>query len=118
MLLVLPPDEPARLAILERELRDRPTADLDLARLATRTEAYSGADLRLVCESAAEYAIEASMTEGRVRPIVQRDLELALHDVRPSTRPWLEVAKNYAMFANADGTFDELLEYMRRNKLG
>ena len=78
----------------------------------------SGADLRLVCESSAEIALEASIASGMARPIGADDLERALRDVKPSTRPWFEVAKNYAMFANEGGTYDELLAYMRRNRLG
>jgi SpoVK/Ycf46/Vps4 family AAA+-type ATPase len=118
MLLVLPPDEPARLSIIQHHLRDRPTAGIDRQKLARKTDGYSGADLRLVCESAAEYALEASIESGSPRPIDGADLERAIGEVKPSTRPWFEVAKNYAMFANDDGTYDELLTYMRKNRLG
>jgi hypothetical protein len=37
--------------------------------------------------------------------------------VAPSTRPWFDVARNYAMFANEAGAYDDLLAYMRRHKL-
>jgi AAA+ superfamily predicted ATPase len=118
MLLVLPPDEAARAAIVEHHLKGRPTAGIDLQAVARRTDGYSGADLRLVCESAAELALEASISSGFPRPIGPGDLKRALRDVRPSTRPWFEVARNYALFANEDGTYDDLLAYMRRNRLG
>ncbi len=118
MLLVLPPDEGARSAIIEHHLRDRPTAGIDVRKLAKRTDGFSGADLRLVCESAAEYALESSIESGQPRPIDSSDVERAVRDVKPSTRPWFEVAKNYAMFANEDGTYDDLLSYMRKNRLG
>jgi SpoVK/Ycf46/Vps4 family AAA+-type ATPase len=117
MLLVLPPDEPAREAIIEHHLRDRPTADIDARKVARLTDGYSGADLRLVCESAAELALEASLASGTPRPIDNADLERAAREVKPSTRPWFDVAKNYALFANADGTFDDLLAYMRQHRL-
>ncbi|HET7488658.1 MAG TPA: ATP-binding protein [Acidimicrobiales bacterium] len=118
MLLVLPPDEPARVAILQHHLRNRPIGAIDVAGLARRTERYSGADLRLVCESAAEYALEDSLASGTPRPIGGADMERAVRDVRPSSGPWFEVAKNYALFANEGGTYDELLAYMRRHNLG
>jgi SpoVK/Ycf46/Vps4 family AAA+-type ATPase len=118
MLLVLPPDALARRAIFEYHLRTRPTDGLDLGQLAARTDAYSGADLRLVCEAAAESALESSIATGKPRPIQRADLDGALREVKPSTRPWFEVAKNYAMFANEGGTYDELLVYMRKHKLG
>lgn len=117
MLLVLPPDETARRAIITSHLRDRPTAGVDIARLATRTDGYSGADLRLVCEAAAESAIEASVAAGRARPIAMADLERAVTEVRPSTRPWFEVARNYVLFANEGGTYDDLLDHLRRLRM-
>ena len=116
-LLVLPPDEPARRVILAYHLRDRPTAGVDVDRLAARTDGYSGADLRLVCESAAEAALEASVAAGTARPIGMDDLQRAVAEVRPSTRPWFEVARNYVLFANESGAYDDLLAYLRRMKM-
>lgn len=116
-LLVLPPDEAARRAILAYHLRDRFAAGVDVDRLAARTDGYSGADLLLVCESAAEVALEASLAAGTPRPITTADLETALREVRPSTRPWFEVARNYVLFANSGGAYDDLLAYLRRLKL-
>jgi SpoVK/Ycf46/Vps4 family AAA+-type ATPase len=116
-LLVLPPDPPARLSILRYHLRDRPLGPVDLQRLAARTEGFSGADLRLLCESAAESALEDSLQSGTTRPIQLGDFDRALREVSPSTRPWFDVARNYAMFANEGGAYDDLLAYMRRHKL-
>jgi len=118
MLLVLPPDEAARDSIIRHHLAGRPTIGIDTKKLARKTDGFSGADLRLVCESAAEIALEASIASGTARAIESDDVERALRDVKPSTRPWFEVAKNYAMFANEGGTYDDLLAYMRRNRLG
>lgn len=118
MLLVLPPDLPARVAILRFHLRDRPLADgIDLDRVAQRTDQYSGADLALVCEGAAEIALEDSMTSGRPRPITMADLERAQRDVRPSTSDWLATAKNFAQFANEGGRYDDLLAYLRTRRM-
>jgi SpoVK/Ycf46/Vps4 family AAA+-type ATPase len=117
MLLVLPPDMPARQAIVEYHLRDRPVEGVDTAVVARRTDGYSGADLRLLCEAAAERALEESVVTGDARPIGRDDFEAALGEVRPSTRPWFETAKSYAMFANDGGVYDDLLDFMRRHKL-
>lgn len=116
-LLVLPPDAPARAAILAFHMRSRPVDALDYHRLAAATEGYSGADLRLVCESAAELALQDSMASGTARPINMADLERARREVQPSTRPWFEVARNYALFSNEGGAYDDLLAYMRRHRL-
>lgn len=117
MLLVLPPDRPARAAIINYHLRDRPVGDVDVDAIADVTDGYSGADLRLACESAAEAALESSITTGVARPIGRADFAQALRDVRPSTRPWFEVARNYAMFANDGGVYDDLLAFIKRHKL-
>src|SRR5262249_33100442 len=117
MLLVLPPDVDARVAILEHHLRDRPVAGaVDIRKLAERTDGFSGADLGLLCESAAEQALDWSIEHGSVRSLEPRDFERPLREVQPSTRPWFETARNFAMFANEGGTYDDLLAYMRRHK--
>ncbi|MFO1352058.1 MAG: ATP-binding protein [Gammaproteobacteria bacterium] len=115
--LVLPPDRPARVGILAFHLRDRPVQDVDLEWLAGRTDDYSGADLAHLCESAAELAMEDSIARGGARPIGQSDFKRALKEVKPSTRAWLETARNYAMFANEGGVYDDLLEYLRVKRL-
>ncbi len=117
MLLVLPPDDQARRAILASHLRDRPVEGVDVARLAARTDGFSGADLRLVCEAAAESALEASVESGVARPIGMADLERAVAETAPSTRPWFEVARNYALFANESGTYDDLIAYLKKLRM-
>ena len=117
MLLVLPPDEPAREAILRYHLRDRPIAKVDASKLARKTEGFSGADLAYVCETAAEAALLDSLRTGTTRMIEMRDLEEALRQVRPSIGPWLETARNVAQFANQDGSYDDLLDYLRQRRL-
>jgi SpoVK/Ycf46/Vps4 family AAA+-type ATPase len=117
MLLVLPPDRDARETILAYHLRERPLSGLDLGKLAAKTETYSGADLAQVCESAAELALCDSIESGTIRPITMRDAERAVRDVRPSTAAWFQTARNYALFANEGGVYDELLAYIRKHKL-
>ncbi len=116
-LLVLPPDEPARAAILQYHLKDRPVAGIDLARLARRTDGFSGADLAHLCETAAERAMLDSVRTGTARMIGMDDFEVALGEVRPSIGPWLDTARNVAMFANSSGEYDELLSYLKKRKL-
>ena len=115
--LVLPPDQSAREAILRHHLKGRPVAKIDLAATAKRTEGYSGADLAHVCETAAERALLDSAVSGAVRMIEMRDIEAALGEVRPSIGPWLESARNVAMFANEAGAYDDLLDYLKKRKL-
>ena len=113
-LLVLPPDLQAREAIIRAVLDGRPLADdLDLAALAARTDKYSAADLAQLCESAAAAALEASMVSNSSRPIALADFTRGLHEIRPSTPPWFELARDYARFAAEPGSYDDLVSYLR-----
>ena len=115
--LVLPPDRAAREHILRLHLRDRPIAAVDLGKLAARTDGYTGADIAHLCNTAAERAIIDSARTGEVRMIEMRDLEAALSEVRPSSGPWFQTARNVALFANQDGSYDELASYLKSRGL-
>jgi hypothetical protein len=45
------------------------------------------------------------------------DLDHALGEVRPSARAWFDTARNVALFANAGGEYDELLRYLKKNRM-
>ncbi|MEV0647148.1 tetratricopeptide repeat protein [Phytomonospora sp. NPDC050363] len=115
-LLVLPPDAPAREALLRSALADRPIAGIDLPSVVAATDGFSGADLVHLCDTAAEKAILDSIRAGEVRMIEMRDLTAALTEVRPSTGPWFETARNVAMFANEGGVYDDLVAYMKKQR--
>jgi ATPase family associated with various cellular activities (AAA)/AAA+ lid domain/Tetratricopeptide repeat len=117
MLLVLPPDAPAREAVFRFHLRDRPVAGIELARLAALTDGYSAADIAHACESAAEFALLDSARTGQVRMIGQDDLVAAIGDITPSIGPWFESARNVALFANEAGAYDDLAAYLKKRKL-
>jgi AAA+ superfamily predicted ATPase len=117
MLVVVPPDEPARLAILQHHVKGRPVEGVDLRAMAARTDGFSGADLAHLCETATENALEQSVQTGVVRPITAADFQDALRQVRPSTRPWFETARNFVLFGNESGAYDELMAYMKTKKL-
>lgn len=116
--LVLPPDLPARESVLNFNLRGRPVdASVDTTAIAKQTVEFSGADLAHLVESAAELAMEESLETGNVRSISQNDFKRALREVKSSTRPWFEIAKNYALFANDGGIYDDLLEYLKELRM-
>ena len=117
MILVLPPDEPARQAILRVHLSGRPVEGMDLAELAARTEGYSGADLEHICATASEKAMMESIRTGEVRPVNMNDMRLALKEVKSSIGPWLQSARNVALHGNQSGQYDELADYLREKKL-
>jgi SpoVK/Ycf46/Vps4 family AAA+-type ATPase len=116
-LLVLPPDAAAREGVFRYHLKDRPVAGIDLAKLARRTDGYSGADIAHICETAAERALMDSVRRGEPRMIGTPDLEAAIAEVKPSLGAWFDTARNVALFANEGGTYDDLAAYLRKRRL-
>lgn len=116
-LLVLPPDEPARMAILTNLLAKRPIENIDARKLARLTEGFTGADLAHLCESAAETVMMDSVRRGTARPITMRDLEAARKQVRPSSGPWFDIARNVVEYSDRSGEYDDLRAYMKKNRL-
>jgi AAA+ superfamily predicted ATPase len=116
MLLVLPPDREARVAVFRYHLRHRPVAGIDLTRLAKQTEGYSGADIAHICETASERALLDSVRTGEARLITMADVQRAAAEVRPSTGPWFDSARNTVLFGDDEDTYAELRSYMKKNK--
>jgi AAA+ superfamily predicted ATPase len=115
-IFVPPPDLPARLQILTRNLERRPTLGLRLDAIAARTDGWSGADLVHLCDSAVELVLEEALAGRPRRPIGMGDLDRALLDQRPSVGPWMETARNYALFANEGGSYDDLAAWLKQKR--
>ena len=112
MVLVPPPDPPARERILELQLADPPTRELDLPALARRTPLFSGADLRHLTERAIDAAIDETLRTGGDVPIGMTHLVRSLDQVSPTTLDWLATARNYVEFANESGRYDDVRAYL------
>ena len=116
-LLVLPPDAAAREGVFRYHLKDRPVAGIELAKLARQTDGYSGADIAHICETAAERALLDSVRLAEPRMIGTPDLEAAIGEVKPSLGAWFDTARNVALFANENGSYDDLAAYLRKRRL-
>jgi transitional endoplasmic reticulum ATPase len=112
MLFVPPPDFSARIRILSLHLAGRPTADIDLSAIATKTPLFSGADLGALVERAVDIVIDEALDSGEARPLGTSDLESARRAMRPSTLEWLATARNYVDFANQGGNYDEVASFL------
>ena len=112
ILFVPPPDAAARAAILGILLRDKPVRDVDLKVLAKMTEGFSGADLKAVVDVAVEGKLREALTAG-VQPLTTRDLSATVKSVRPSTREWFATARNYALYSNQGGLYDDILRHLK-----
>ena len=112
LVFVPPPDEPAREEIIRLMAEGKPVAGLDSAALAKKVKDFSGADLKAVFDQAIEGALSEAMRNGKIVPVTQKDLLRAAKNVKPSTRKWFESARNYALYANQSGFYDDILHYL------
>jgi len=53
------------------------------------------------------------MKSGVPEPIRTRDLQQALGSQKPTTREWFATAKNYALYSNQGGAYDDILKYLK-----
>lgn len=111
-LFVPPPDEEARIGIIEVMSKKKPIAELDPRALAKKTEGFSGADLKAVFDLATEEVLNAAMKTGKIIPLNTKDLIAAVKKHKPTTKAWFESAKNYAMYANQSGFYDDVLKHL------
>jgi transitional endoplasmic reticulum ATPase len=116
LIFVPPPDEPARAEIVRIMAEGKPVAGLDPAGLAKRTNDFSGADIKAVFDQAIEASLGEAMKAGKIVPVTAKQLAKTAKQVKPSTRKWFESAKNYALYANQSGFYDDVLEYLGINK--
>jgi transitional endoplasmic reticulum ATPase len=116
IIFVQPPDETGRASILKVLLKDKPIQDIDYIKVAKETKDFSGADLQAVIDQAIEEKLRESFKTGKPEPITTKDLMNALKKVIPSTKEWFTTARNYALYANESGLYNDILKYLNIKK--
>jgi len=110
---VPPPDETARGEILDTMLRGKPQEKMNVAQVARKTEGLSGADLKALVDVAIEDKLRASLNAGVPTPLTTKDLLATAKRIKPSTKEWFSTARNYALFSNQSGAYDDILDYLK-----
>lgn len=113
IIFVPPPDPVARSAILRILVRGKPAEDIDFDKLATKTNGFSGADLKALVDQAIERKLQEAMRAGVPKPMTTKDLLAVVAAVRPSTKEWFSTARNHAIYANQGGIYDDVLKYLK-----
>ena len=113
IIFVPPPDQPARADILRLQLNGKPTKDIDHDHIAKKAKDFSGADLKAIIDVAIEAKLQEAMKTGIPAPLLTKDLAAALKDIRPTTKEWFASARNYALYANQGGLYDDILKYLK-----
>lgn len=116
IVFVPPPDVLTRESILRLKLNNKPTGTIDLQTISKKAENYSGADIDAIIDIAIELKLESSFSDGIPKPLETSDLLSALKKHKPSTQEWFSTAKNFAMFANDSGLYDDILTYLKIKK--
>jgi len=116
ILFVPPPDLAARAAVLRLQLKGRPVESIDFDQLAKKSEGFSGADLKAVVDTAVEDKLRVAMKSGTLQPLRTGDLAEAVKRHRPTVRDWFETARNYALYANQSGLYDDILTHLKIKK--
>lgn len=116
VIFVAPPDEAGRVDIIKQHLKDKPADNIEVSSIAKVTEEYSGADLKAVVDIAVEGKLEESMAKGSIEKITTKDLVKAARQHKATTHEWFSTARNYALYANESGLYDDILKYMKLKK--
>lgn len=116
VIFVEPPDDAAREEIIQGMLAGKPVKDVDVRKIAKETPDYSGADIKAMIDIAVEDKLRESMASGNLQPLGTKDLLKAAKQHRPTTLEWFSSARNYALYANESGLYDDILKFLKIKK--
>ena len=113
IIFVPPPDEESKQSILRLKLKDKPCSEIDYKKVAKHLKDYSGADINALIDIAVESVLEEALQTGVPKPLSTKLLISAAKQHKASTIDWFTTAKNYAMFANKSGLYNDVLKYIK-----
>lgn len=100
IMYVSPPNEEERQSILQTLTKDKPIKDVDMKKIAEKTQLFSGADLKSLCNEAAMNALRHNMS---ALYITEDNFNEALDKMHPSiTKQQIEM---YEKLSSKYGTF-------------
>lgn len=113
ILFVPPPDTAARAAILRLQCKGKPVSEIDYDHAAKKCDHFSGADLKAVVDIAVERKLQEAMKTGTPAPLTTKDLTGAAASQKPTTKEWFATARNYALYSNQGGIYDDILQHLK-----
>ena len=116
IIFIPPPDEISKESILRLKLKNKPIADIDFKSLSKKMDHYSGADIDAIIDIAIEQKLESSFEDGIPKPLETSDLLGAIKRHKASTQEWFMTAKNFALYANETGLYDDILVHLKIKK--
>ena len=67
----------------------------------------------LVVDVTVEAKLREAIKAGAPSPVRTKDLMTAVRALNPTTREWFATAKNYALYSNQGGAYDDILKYLK-----
>jgi AAA+ superfamily predicted ATPase len=113
VLFVPPPDAAARASVLRLQCKGKPMEEIDYDHLGKKTENFSGADLKAVVDVAIERKLQEALKTGVPKPLATKDLAAAAVTLKPTTKEWFATARNYALYSNQGGIYDDILAHLK-----
>ncbi|MCK6439314.1 MAG: AAA family ATPase [Planctomycetes bacterium] len=113
VIFVPPPDDEARAEILRIHCSGKPQDAIDFEHVAKKAKDFSGADLMAVVDRAVEMKLTAALKTGVPAPLTTKDLLGGVKEQKPTTKEWFSTAKNYALYSNQGGIYDDILDFMK-----
>ena len=112
-LFVPPPDREARREIFKIHLRGRPLSkEIDARRLLLSTDGFSGADIRALCERAADIPLREYFRSHSKRAIEMRDFLTALEQHSSIVRQWFDKAESELRKQRKTDAFPEVADWI------
>ena len=113
VLFVPPPDAAARASVLRLQCKGKPMEEVDFDHLGKKTDNFSGADLKAVVDVAIERKLQEALKTGVPKPLTTKDLAAAAGTLKPTTKEWFATARNYALYSNQGGIYDDILQHLK-----
>ncbi len=104
------PDFNSRKQIIRIQMKNRPIDELELNKLATLTEGFSGADIKAVCESATDIPLRESMVTKKRRKINMKDMIAGINSTQSVMVQWFQKAKEQIVMNNLEDSFKEIMD--------
>lgn len=115
LIFIPPPDSDSRESIFKIHLRNKPVGKINYQKLAKHSKNYSGADISACIDGCVEMKLEEAFEKNGTVDIETSDLASAMKKHKPvAVNEWLKTARNYAVYSNESGLYNEILEYINK----
>jgi len=110
LIFIPPPDLDARKAIFEIYLKKLPIeSDVGIENLAQNSDGYSGADIRAICDDAAEIPLQEALEGKEARKITMNDFRNVIGNRQSSIIPWQRMAITQVKKSGEEDIFKDLM---------